>query len=159
MGNIFIGSEIVELGIQIERNGKDFYDAVAAVSQDAKAKEIFLFLASEEQKHIAIFQQILVSVQKYEPAPVYADDYAAYMKSLAAEYIFTRKDKGGEIAKSAKNEADAVDLGIKFEKDSIIFYDGMKKMIPESDLKIINDLISREQEHLMMLLGLKDELK
>ncbi len=29
MGNIFAGSEIVELGIQIEKNGRDFYNTLA----------------------------------------------------------------------------------------------------------------------------------
>ncbi len=28
MGNIFAGSEIVELGIQIEKNGRDFYNTL-----------------------------------------------------------------------------------------------------------------------------------
>ena len=159
MGNIFAGSEIVELGIQIEKNGRDFYKAVVSSAKNAKAKEIFLFLSSEEEKHIAVFKQILDSTQKYEPAPVYADDYAQYMKALAGECIFTQKDKGGQIGISVKNEAEAIDLGIKFEKDSIIFYEGMKKMIPEFDLKVINELIAQEQGHLLMLLNLKNKFK
>lgn len=28
MGNIFAGSEIVEMGIQIEKNGRDFYNKI-----------------------------------------------------------------------------------------------------------------------------------
>ncbi|MCX5713176.1 MAG: ferritin family protein [Candidatus Omnitrophica bacterium] len=159
MGNIFTGSEIVELGIQIEKNGRDFYKAVVSSVKNAKAKEIFLFLSSEEEKHIAVFKQILDSTRRYEPAPVYTDDYAQYMKALAGEYIFTQKDKGSEIARSVRSESEAVDLGIKFEKDSIIFYDGMKKVIPDFDLKIVSGLITQEQGHLMMLLDLKDKLK
>ena len=30
MGNIFAGSEIVELGVQIEKNGRDFYQALVS---------------------------------------------------------------------------------------------------------------------------------
>ncbi|MFA6350208.1 MAG: ferritin family protein [Candidatus Omnitrophota bacterium] len=159
MGNIFTGSEVVGLGIQIEKNGKDFYDAVASCVKNAKAKEAFIFLSSEEQKHVVVFQRILNSIQKYEPAPIYAADYAAYMKALAAEYIFTQGGKGGAIGKSVKNENEAIELGIKFEKDSIIFYDGMKKVIPDFDLNIIDELIAREQEHLVMLISLKEKLK
>ncbi len=159
MGNIFTGSEVVELGIQIEKNGRDFYNAVASITQNAKVREAFFFLSSEEEKHIAIFKQILDSTQKYEPAPVYADDYAAYMKALAAEYIFTQKDKGKEIGKSVRNESEAIELGIKFEKDSIIFYGGIKKIIPEFDIKVVDELIVQEQAHLLMLLTLKDQLK
>jgi len=39
MGNIFAGSEIVEMGIQIEENGRDFYCALTEKSKDKKAKE------------------------------------------------------------------------------------------------------------------------
>ena len=50
MGNIFAGSEIVEMGIQIEKNGRDFYCALTEKSKDKKAKEIFAYLAEQEEK-------------------------------------------------------------------------------------------------------------
>ena len=37
MGNIFAGSEIVELGIQIEKNGRDFYNTLVSQSKSQKA--------------------------------------------------------------------------------------------------------------------------
>ena len=55
MGNLFSGPEVVEIGIQIEKNGKDFYDGVVKISKSQKAKEIFEFLGGEEEKHIKRF--------------------------------------------------------------------------------------------------------
>jgi len=49
-------------------------------------------------------------------------------------------------------------MGIGFEKDSIIFYEGMKKAVPEYDLKIVNELIMQEQGHLRILSDLKKSL-
>ena len=37
MANVFAGSEIVEMGIQIEKNGKDFYETLVGQSKDNKA--------------------------------------------------------------------------------------------------------------------------
>jgi len=46
MGNIFAGSEIVEIGIQIEKNGRDFYNTLDKQSKNEKAKEIYRFLSA-----------------------------------------------------------------------------------------------------------------
>jgi rubrerythrin len=156
--NIFAGSEIVELGIQIEKNGRDFYNAVIEQSKNQKAKETFKYLAGEEEKHIAVFQNILDSVHKYEPPESYPGEYFAYMNALARDYVFTQKDKGREIAKNVKGDKEAINLGIGFEKDSIIFYVGMKKVVPEYDHKIVDKLITQEQDHLRQMSELKESL-
>ena len=158
MGNIFAGSEIVELGIEIERNGRDFYNTLTSQSKNQKAGEIFRYLAGEEDKHIKVFQEILNKTEKYEPSGLDADEYFAYMNALASEYVFTQKDKGKEIAKTIKSDQEAVEMGIGFEKDSIIFYEGMKKAVPEYGLKVINELIMQEQSHLKKLSDLKKTL-
>ncbi len=159
MDNIFAGSEIVELGIQIEKNGKDFYTALVTESKDEKAKEIFQYLAGEEEKHISVFQGILDRMdEKYEPPEFYPGEYFAYMNVLAGEYVFTRKDKGKEIAQRVKNDKEAVDLGIKFEKDSILFYVGLKEVVSKNDQKTVDTLIMQEQEHLKKLSDLKKTL-
>lgn len=158
MGNIFAGSEIVEIGIQIEKNGRDFYNALVKKSKNLKAQDIFKFLAAEETKHIAAFQGILEKAQKYEPQGLDADEYFAYMNTLAGEYVFTQKDKGEEIAKKTNNDKEAVELGIRFEKDSITFYEGMKKAVPEYDAKIVDEIIAQEQNHLKVLTELKAQV-
>lgn len=158
MGNIFAGGEIVELGVQIEKNGKDFYNTLVNQSKNKKAREIFQYLADEEEKHIATFRKILDSVQKYEPSESYPGEYFAYMNALASEQVFTQKDKGSQIAKNTTSDKKAVELGIGFEKDSIIFYEGMKKVVPEYDLKLVNELVLQEQDHLRRLSDLKKDL-
>ncbi|HLD82591.1 MAG TPA: ferritin family protein [Candidatus Omnitrophota bacterium] len=158
MGNIFAGSEIVEIGIQIEKNGRDFYNTLEKKSKNQRASEMFKYLAGEEEKHIKIFQEILDKTEKYEPIGLYADEYFAYMNALASEYVFTKENKGEEIAKTMKSDKEAVNMGIGFEKDSIIFYEGMKKAVPEYDLKIVDELIMQEQRHLRILSDLKKDL-
>ena len=98
------------------------------------------------------------SVHKYEPPEAYPGEYFAYMKSLAGSYVFTKKDEGRKIAKSVKNDAEALEMGIGFEKDSILFYTKTKTVVPEYDLKIIDELISQEQDHLRKLTDLKKEV-
>ncbi|MBU4345933.1 MAG: ferritin family protein [Candidatus Omnitrophica bacterium] len=158
MGNIFSGSEVVELGIQIEKNGRDFYNVLVNKSKNLKAQEIFQYLAKEEERHIAVFQNIVNKTQKYEPQGLDADTYFDYMNNLASGYVFTQKDKGAEAAKNTKSDLEAIELGMGFEKDSINFYEGMKKIVPPYELKIVEELIVQEQNHLSKLSDLKKNL-
>jgi len=158
MGNIFGGSEIVEMGIQIEKNGRDFYNTLVKRSKNQKAKNIFDFLSGEETKHISVFQKILDSVNKYEPPEAYPGEYFAHMKALASSYIFTKANNGAVIAEKTKSDKEAIDLGVGFEKDSILFYTEMKKVVPEYDAKLIDQLITQEQDHLTKLTALKKEV-
>lgn len=151
MGNIFSGSEIVEIGIQIEKNGRDFYSVMAEQSKNQKSKDIFKYLEGEEEKHIGAFEKVLDTVQKYEPPEAYPGEYFAYMNALASSYVFTQKDKGAEIAKKMNNDKEAIDCAIRAEKDSIIFYEGMKKVVPGNEHKVIDELITQEQDHLAQL--------
>jgi len=158
MGNIFSASEVLELGIQIEKNGRDFYAALAAKVYNPAAIEKFKFLSAEEERHIKVFEKIMEKTQQYQPQGLDADEYMAYMNTLASEHVFTQKDKGAEFAKKVKNEKEAIDLGIGFEKDSIVFYTGMKRVVPEYDAKIIDELIEQEELHLKLLTDLKSDL-
>ena len=158
MGNIFAGSEIVEIGIQIEKNGMDFYNTLVNQRKASKAKAVFEYLAKEEEKHIAVFQNLLDSVNKYDPPESFPGEYFSYMNTLASEHVFAQKGQGVNTAKNVTNDKDAIKLGIGFEKDSIVFYEGMKKVIPEDDCKVIDAIIKQEQNHLKQLIELKEAL-
>ncbi len=155
MANVFSGSEIVSFGIQIEKNGRDFYKALAEKAKSDKAKDIFGFLMEEEEKHILVFWKILDLLKEYEPQETYSGEYFAYMTMLAGEYVFTQSDKGRETAKNTKNDKDAIDVGIRLEKESIVFYGEMKKVVPEDQRAAVEKLIDQENEHLFKLLKLR----
>ena len=159
MANMFAGSEIIEIGIQIEKNGKDFYDELISKTTDKRAKEAFRELSAEEEKHIAKFQKLLENVSQYDPPEAYPGEYFAYMNALASEHVFTQKGKGKELAKKIKGCTEGIDLGIGFEKDSIIFYHGMEKVVPDKDKRIVHELVKEEQKHLKRLVELKKACK
>jgi len=158
MGNIFSGSEVVEIGIQIEKNGRDYYTTLMNQSKNEKARELFKFLAGEEEKHIVTFQKILLGVQKYEPQGLDSDEYYAYMNDLASEHVFTQEGKGIDVARAIKSDREAIDKAIGFEEDSIVFYEGVKKIVPPYDVKVVESLIAQEQNHLKQLIELKHKM-
>lgn len=158
MANLFTGSEVVEIGIQIEKNGRDFYRTLANQSKNERAVEIYKYLSIEEEKHIAVFEKILDGLEKYQQQESYPGEYIAYMDALAGEYVFTQSNKGAETAERVKSDREAVDLGIGFEKDSIIFYEGMQRLVSGKSHEALNVLIEQEQGHLRKLSDLKKRL-
>ncbi|MFH1397995.1 MAG: ferritin family protein [Candidatus Omnitrophota bacterium] len=159
MGNILNASEIVELGIQIEKNGFDFYTGVAVKSKNQNTKERFLYLADQEKQHILVFQGILDKAGKYQPVESYDGENMAYLNAVASEHVFTREGKGKEIARSIETDKEAIDLAINFEKDSIILFSVIKKVVPVQQHNIIDALIQQEQGHLVALVEIKQNLK
>jgi rubrerythrin len=158
MGNVFSGSEIVEIGIQIEKNGRDFYREVSNCSQSENSKKVFNYLMDAEEEHIETFSRLLSSVKSYEPPEAYPGEYFSYMKALADDHIFTKPGAGCDIGKKVSSDMDAINMGIGFEKDSIKFYEGMKKVVPEKDHGMLDSLIKEEQKHLKELGELKQIL-
>jgi len=152
------GSELAELAIQIEINGRDFYNSLTQRSRHNKARDIFLYLAGQEEEHIKKFEGILRSVQEYEPSEAYPQEYFSYMNALASQYIFTQKNRGKEIAVHTRSDEEAIGLGIGFEKDSIIFYEGMEKIVPPPDRHVVKELLIQEKEHLVKLTSLQDSM-
>lgn len=155
MNRIFLGSELVEIGIQIEKNGRDFYAALMKQSEKEALKKVFEYLAKAEKEHIAAFEKILGSEQNYQSLENYPQEYFSYMNALAGEYVFTKENAGKDAAGSIESDGEAVDFAIKFEKDSILFYQGMKKAVKEEGLHLIEELIRQEQGHLQQLVDLK----
>ena len=158
MTEAFSINEIIELGIQIEFNGRDFYQTLAESEKDEKIRELFLFLKDEEVKHIRFFEKLLEASEDYR-SDSYPEEYFAYMNALAGEHVFTQKDKGKEIAGKIKTAIEAIDMAISLEKDAIIFYDGMKKIVPQDKLEMLDMLIREEHNHFLQLSELKSSLQ
>jgi len=159
MPNFFSPSEIVQMGVEIEKNGRDFYNAVAGLSKSAGAKKIFEFLAGEEDKHIKVFEDILSTVEKYEPPEAYTEEYFSYLRALSESHVFTKKNQGTEIGSKVKTDKEAINLAIGFEKDSILFYYEMKKLVLADSHKAIDRLVAQEQEHLKKLTELSQNIR
>ncbi len=155
MGEVFAAKEVIEIGIEIEKNGRDFYNTLLKQSKDIKAQDLFKFLATEEERHIKAFQKILEKVSKNQVDLPGADDYYAYMNALATEHVFTKANTGEITAQAIKSDKEALEKAIGFEKDSIIFYEGMKKVVVADERNTVDILIAQEQDHLRRLTRMK----
>lgn len=153
----FSGKEVLEIAIQIEKNGYAFYSQAAQNVLDKKAKELLEWLSLEEKNHIGRFEDILFSFdpEQLDMNPAELEEYFLYLKALADARVFTTETKAREAANSIRNETDAIDLAIGFEKDSLLFLQWMKVMVKGNDAAVVETLQREEMLHLKKLLELR----
>jgi len=155
MGTIFKGSEILDMAVRIEQNGIRFYSALVEKAESDKTREIFQYLADQEKQHEVTFKKMLDEIGAYQPAPVLEEDYEQYMQALAESHVFTSDEALKRMAELAGDIGEALQIGIGFEKDSILLFMEMRNFIPESQQKVIERLISEEKKHLIQLQEMK----
>lgn len=145
----FNAADILEMAEQMERNGAAFYrDAAKKISDDA-AKQFLLELAAMEDDHEKTFVAIKADLMSDEKASTVFDpegESAQYLKSLADIRVFYKKEQPPETMKEILKSA------IEAEKDSIVFYLGMKDLVPSVLGKDrVDAIIKEEMGHVNLL--------
>jgi rubrerythrin len=155
--SLLSASEVVQFAVNIEKNGRDFYRSFSEKFDSDSEREVFNYLAEAEVKHIRIFSEMLKSIETFEPATSYSDEYFGYLKAYADTLIFTKDKLEQEVAK-IKSGKEACDFGIRRELDSILYYQEIKSYVPENERSIIDDVIEEERTHFVKLTRFKKEL-
>ena len=152
-------SEVVEAAISIEENGRTFYRSFGDSTKEEEVKGVFYFLADEENRHIVAFKNISRDLEKYTPEETYSGEHSKYISDLADKNVFSGKNTGKDLAKKISTPFEAIDLALRFEKDSILFFDEMRRFVSPKDHEIIDKLIEEERQHIVKLKRLEKTLK
>jgi rubrerythrin len=154
----FSGRELIDIAIGIEKSGLAFYDSVATASRDRKTEDIFRHLAAREKEHIETFQSMLGPAAEYPNSEPYTEDYAVYLNTLVDSAVFKNERTAREMAQRAASEFEAIETGIRAEKDSILFYSAIQDLVRRADAELISRIIKEEKSHLAQLTDLKNDV-
>ena len=147
----FNADEIFEMAEQIERNGASFYRKAAESIDDPAGKKLLLNFAAMEDEHEKTFAALRKDLSEKEKTATTFDpdgEAALYLKALADTRVFFEKKIDTSTMEKILRAA------ILAEKDSIVFYLGMKEMVAEKFGKTkINAIIKEEMAHIKLLSG------
>jgi len=150
----FNADEIFEIAEQIERNGASFYRGAAKLDFDEGAKRKLLELAEMEDAHEKTFAAMRQELSGQEVASTVFDPHgevANYLKAMADSYVF-QKSVAPEDLLPGKSIEEVLKIAIGLEKDSIVFYLGIKEAVPEKYGKDkIEGIIKEEMSHVTLL--------
>lgn len=155
----YSGPEVMEMAVQTERGGKAFYEEVAGRTEHEELRGLFRFLANEEDKHIATFQQIARSIaERPEEMPYKWDQVVPYINALVRSRYFLGPDKGLALAREADTPRTALEHAIGFEKETLLFYTELLDLVAEQNRPAVRALVAEEKTHVVKLSRLLNSL-
>ncbi|HEX32661.1 MAG TPA: rubrerythrin [Candidatus Acetothermia bacterium] len=143
--------EILAMAERIERNGAEYYERAAELTEDEGKKAKLRKLADMERSHEKTFADMRAS-QPEEQASFDPDGEAGrYLGAIVDGNVFDyRSAPAADLA--GKSLVDIYRKAIDLEKDSIIFYLGIRELVPEKlGNAQMDDIIREEMGHIVLL--------
>jgi rubrerythrin len=129
----FNADEALAMAQQIEHNGAAFYRRGAQVAADPDARKLLGELAVWEDGHEKLFRSMregLSDEAKTQPLGDPNGEMELYLQAVADSHVFNvHKDVEALIADDSTPRA-ILDSALKFEKDSILFFMALDKLVP-----------------------------
>ena len=150
----FAPSEILTMAVELERRGIDFYRKLQK-SASAGAQEVFAFLAGEEEKHLAFFSDLLGALE-VEDTFVENEEVAGYVGAIVENGVL------GKVLEDqlppASSLADALEVGMQVEKESVLFYQGFSPLVNPAKKQWLEEVIEEEKRHFLKLAAMRKEM-
>ena len=155
MSVAFNAEEVLEIAKRIEKNGTEFYRGARERAEDPLTRQLFDDLARMEEEHQATFDAMLRERKKAGSLEVFFDPDREGLKILHAwadGTVFDVNDEMGPPLKGKEPMDEILKTAIQAEKDSVVFYQGIKEAIqsPE-DLLAVDEVIREEMKHITLL--------
>ena len=151
----FNADDIFAMAEQIERNGAKFYRMAANKMTAPESKELLTSLAAWEERHERMFTRMRAGLTDEEKSGNACDprenterNFQAFTDGLTSNL---REDPVKTLGRK-KSLAQIVEKAIEMEKDSVIFYLGLAKIVPARLGKTrVNNVIREEMKHMQIL--------
>ena len=151
MSITFNAFEIFEMAEQIERNGVKFYRKAAQSISDQDVRQTLVDLADMEAEHEETFAGMRKQLSDEDRELRVFDpenEVALYLQAMASGHVFDLKKDPGEQLTGTETVEDILKLAIDAEKDSIVFYLGLKDFVPvKAGKDKVEAIIKEEMGH------------
>ena len=154
MNVTFNAFEVFEIAEQIERNGTNFYIRAAELFDDPDICQMFLRLAEWEKEHELTFARMKQQLpeQSLQASTSEADDLLPDPRVMAGLAVFGIRSDPAEELRGRQEKTDIIRRAVEKEKDSIVFYHGLKEFVPAGAGKDkIDAIIKEEMRHIVIL--------
>jgi rubrerythrin len=151
--------EVLKMAEQIEINGAQFYREMAEAISDDPLRQLFFDFAKMEDQHQKVFASMRSDLSEKEREPTVFDpegETAMYLKALADVRVFEQNAEEEFVLSDDLSEKEKVKkifrAALNREKESIVFYLGMKELVPKNLGKDkIDAVIKEEMKHIRLL--------
>ena len=147
---VFNADEIFEMAIRIENNGAAFYRKAAGLQSDTKNQKFLESLANMEDQHKRIFTEMRTTLTEKDKSPkIFVTPMTKYLSTLL-QWRTTWEEKEAPLLLKSLTEKETLEeipqTAVGLEKVSILFYPGIKDLIPSRSGQDRIDISSRKSE-------------
>lgn len=146
MRETFIIEDLLDVLIELENLGNTHYTKMADTAEDEKLKQLFELLARQEMVHRNIYQNYKNEKIVFETHTV-TPEYKDYIKALIENTMSFLNE-----TKTCENFKIGYEKAILLEKETLLFLNEMKQILPEENHFEINQLMDEERKHLKFLI-------
>ena len=154
---MFNRPEIINMGIEKGIKRRDFYGKVSEAFKDKELKKLFGQLRDWEEKHIETFKKLKEQAIESQAAEKYPGEESAYVNAVLDDTLYENVSPK-EFSKHIKSALDAIQYGIGFEKDAILFFEEFLNYSAPHYKETIQALINEEKQHIVYLTELKKNI-
>ena len=159
----FSAEEILEIAIETERQGAAFYERLATSAQDERVKEECRRLVTFEREHEKTFRRLLgqrdvqQALDSLQPSQL-SDEYREYFSALVHSNMLPDEEAARRLAEEAASEADAVNIALQMEKNTILFYQELQNLLGQK-AGVLQTILDEERSHVYELNELRAYLQ
>jgi rubrerythrin len=151
----FSVEEAIEMAVQTEILGYQFYNEMAEKFKDDQGlKDLFENLALKEKGHQAVFTKL--KDRAAEARIENPEEVGNYMRAMVESEFFIGKGKALPSLDKVNSVKEAVDFAMGFEKETLLFFDGLRSLFAEA--ASVDEVIKEERSHIAWLSDFKAKL-
>jgi len=151
----FNAFEAFEIAERIERSGAKFYRQAAELFDQMRIRNLLSDLAEWEIKHEEIFANMRkqLSEQSRELRTFKPEDNLLVdAQAMAGLAVFVSNPAPSSEFTGKETKKDVLEKAIQKEKDSIVYYTGLRNLVPaRAGQDKIDDIIREEMHHIRIL--------
>lgn len=155
MGISFNADEIMEMAVRIETNGRLFYLRAAELQSDDETVSFFKGLAAMEEQHKRTFDEFRQDLSAADKeGQVYDPDGQAsmYLATMADAHGGEGDPRAAAALTGEESLEEILRTALNLEKQSILFYVGLKDLVTKKHGKDkVDAVIEEEKQHIAQL--------
>lgn len=139
----------MKAALEVERSGQACYADMRARTDDPELQKLLDWLASEEARHVEVFTGMFQKVVREPgsmPEPSAADQ--SYLRVIMNSVVFDGPEAGIKRARSAREPVQMLRFAMQFERDAMLYWLKLFKLVGEKERLVLADLIRQEEQHM-----------
>lgn len=142
---------ILHKAIELEREGEEFFRAVAQRMKYPRTKDMFKSLVKQERRHVRVLEEELSRLQSGK-GWIAPSSVKGTSSSSQQHEVFQGAKTGAATIDPKAGELEAIKLGMDIEKRSIEYYRRAGEEVDSEDARrVFNWLVGEEAGHLTIL--------